>query len=162
MRNLIILFVLLPIMASGQRNNKMDAFLKKYNTGEIPYIYPNQLKDKKFILLDSREKREYEISHLRRGTYIGHDFFDINNLPNNITKSDTIVVYCSLGVRSETIALKLKNKGFTNIYNLYGGLFYWKNLGFDIYDNTNNVTEKIHGFDKYWGKWLKKGIVVYE
>jgi len=32
-------------------------------------------------------------------------------------------VYCSLGIRSEVIAKKLKKAGYTNVFNLYGGIF---------------------------------------
>ena len=40
-----------------------------------------------------------------------------------------IIVYCSIGVRSEDIGEKLKELGYTKILNLYGGIFDWKNKG---------------------------------
>jgi len=72
------------------------------------------------------------------------------------------VVYCSLGIRSETIAHKLIKKGYTNVYNLYGGIFEWKNNDFVVLDTEGSETEKVHAFNKNWGKWLTKGKKVYE
>ena len=88
--------------------------------------------------------------------------FDLDNtldVPDKVTqnKDEKIVVYCSLGVRSETIGIKLKEAGYTNILNLYGGIFEWKNQNFDVYSNTGNKTENVHAYSKTWSKWLLKG-----
>jgi len=71
-------------------------------------------------------------------------------------------VYCSLGIRSEDIAEKLKKAGYNNVLNLYGGIFEWKNKDFTVYNSEGTQTEKIHTFSKEWSKWLTKGIKVYE
>jgi predicted sulfurtransferase len=71
-------------------------------------------------------------------------------------------VYCSLGIRSETVADKLKKAGYTNVYNLYGGVFEWKNKGFPIVDSDGKETENIHVFSEAWEKWLLKGTKVYD
>jgi rhodanese-related sulfurtransferase len=58
------------------------------------------------------------------------------------------VVYCSLGIRSKTVAHKLIQGGYTNVFNLYGGIFEWKNNAFKRMDTLGNDTEKIHIFRK--------------
>ena len=70
-------------------------------------------------------------------------------------------MYCSLGIRSETVAHKLMQEGYTNVYNLYGGIFEWKNANFKVVDTLGNPTEKVHTFNKSWSKWLQKGKKVY-
>ena len=45
----------------------------------------------------------------------------------DIARESTIVVYCSVGYRSEKIAEELDKLGFTNVSNLYGGIFEWIN-----------------------------------
>jgi hypothetical protein len=70
-------------------------------------------------------------------------------------------VYCSLGIRSETIANQLKKAGYTNIKNLYGGIFEWRNKGFKVYNSEDKKTDSIHAFSKAWSKWLTKGTKVY-
>jgi len=54
----------------------------------------------------------------------------------------------------------LKKKGYTNVKNLYGGLFYWANEKYPMVDLKENKTARIHGYNKDWGKWVK-GDVVY-
>jgi rSAM/selenodomain-associated transferase 1 len=48
-----------------------------------------------------------------------------------------------------------------NVFNLYGGIFEWKNNNLPVLDTLENNTEKVHAFNKDWSKWLKKGRKVY-
>mgnify|MGYP000312300498 CR=1 FL=1 len=62
----------------------------------------------------------------------------------------------------KTITEKLKKAGFTKVMNLQGGIFDWVNSGHSVYDNSGSETQKVHAYDKSWGKWLTKGEKVYE
>lgn len=145
---------------------KLNKLLNTWNTRNVPYISAEGLKmtKEKTIILDAREESEYQVSHLKNAIFVGYNSFNLKGtlakLPKD--KSEKIVVYCSLGIRSETIAHKLIQNGFTNVYNLYGGIFEWKNKDFQIVDTLENPTEKVHTFNKNWGKWLHKGIKVYD
>ncbi|HIC31201.1 MAG TPA: rhodanese-like domain-containing protein, partial [Flavobacteriaceae bacterium] len=79
-------------------------------------------------------------------------------LPN---KNELIVVYCSIGIRSAKIAQQLKDEGYTNVFNLYGGIFEWKNNNFSVFDLNGQKTKKVHVYNKYWAKWLTKGEKVF-
>ena len=72
-----------------------------------------------------------------------------------------VIVYCSIGKRSEDVTLKLKKAGYTNVKNLYGGIFEWVNQGHPVYNNNNIVTDSVHAYGNFWGKWLDKGVKVY-
>jgi len=103
------------------------------------------------------------VSHIQNAIHVGYDDFDIDAVAEKITdKSSKIVVYCSLGVRSEDIAEQLNNAGYNNIYNLFGGIFEWKNNDLTVYNNEDEPTENVHAFSKKWGKWLLKGIKIYD
>ena len=71
-------------------------------------------------------------------------------------------MYCSLGVRSEDIGEQLKKAGYTNVFNLYGGIFEWKNKGFSVYNNDETLTENVHVCNAYWSQWLLKGNKIYD
>jgi rhodanese-related sulfurtransferase len=86
--------------------------------------------------------------------------FDIKST-NSFDKNATIIVYCTIGARSEEIGEKLIKDGFKNVYNLYGGLIYWKNQGYPIIDSKGITTKDIHVYSKEWRKWLRKGNPVY-
>lgn len=159
------LFFIFFISALGYSQKKLDKLLKKYNSEKIPYIYVNELKSypDNIILLDAREQREYATSHLKDAIAVGYDFFNIDSTSQKIpNKNSKVVVYCSLGIRSEDIAEKLQKAGYKNIFNLFGGIFEWKNNQQKVYNLKEQETDSVHAFNKDWGKWLQKGIKVYE
>ncbi|MDO8367437.1 MAG: rhodanese-like domain-containing protein [Saprospiraceae bacterium] len=113
------------------------------------------------IFLDAREPREYAVSHIAGAIPVGYDHFQVEKLPANLVKDQRIVVYCSVGYRSEKVTEKLKQVGFTNVSNLYGGIFEWVNQGFPVV-NQNGITKDVHAYNRSWGVWLKKGKKVYK
>ena len=46
--------------------------------------------------------------------------------------------------------------------NFEGSIFRWMNDEQQVVDKDGQITNKVHGFDKTWGKWVKNGEVVYE
>ncbi|MEP5341712.1 MAG: rhodanese-like domain-containing protein [Algibacter sp.] len=161
--SLFLLFFVFTNSLLAQKT--IDKLLKKHNTNSIPYINVEELASLKTdaILLDSRELKEYKTSHLKNAIHIGYDHFNIDTLQNRVpNKNSKIVVYCSLGIRSEDVAEKLKKAGYTNVENLYGGIFEWKNNNLPIYNTNEKETDSVHTFSKDWSKWLKKGIKTYE
>ncbi len=105
------------------------------------------------IYLDARSKAEYEVSHVKNSVWVGYDDFDVKKL-NDYDKSKNIIVYCSVGYRSEKIAKRLEKDGFKNVHNLYGGLFEWYNSGLEIVDNSGQSTDKIHTYNEDWSQWV--------
>lgn len=113
-----------------------------------------------FQVLDSRTKKEFNISHLKGASFVSYDDFNLDKVVSSLDKSKPVLIYCSIGYRSGKIAEKLKKKGF-KVYNLLGGIFEWVNNNQPVYQNQK-TTQNVHGYNKDWGKWLKKGKVVYE
>ena len=162
MKKLVFLFLFTSISIFSQE--KISVVLKKLNTESIPYISVDSLhKLSKVVILDAREKREFAVSHLKNATFVGYQNFSIEKTTKMLPdKNETIIVYCTLGVRSEDIAEKLKNAGYTNVLNLFGGILEWKNKDYKVFDSKEKETEKVHVCNAYWGQWLKKGKKVYE
>ncbi|WP_299113482.1 rhodanese-like domain-containing protein [uncultured Winogradskyella sp.] len=160
----IITFFSILVSMPGFSQESLSELLKQYNDNGVPYISIQELAMPKTeaILLDAREPKEYQVSHLKGAICIGYDFFDLKTVTDKIKDKDQpIVVYCSLGIRSETIGEKLKEAGYTNVQNLYGGIFEWKNNNFEVYNSNNKTTDSVHAFSEEWSKWLKKGIKIY-
>ena len=164
MKNKIIyIFLFLSGIIFSQES--LSELLKKYNNESIPYISVQELAIQKTdaILLDARELKEYEVSHLKDALHVGYAEFNLKNTIKQLNDKDQmIVVYCSLGVRSEDIAEQLKKEGYTNVYNLFGGIFEWKNNNLKVYDSKEEPTENVHAFSKKWSKWLLKGNKIYD
>jgi rhodanese-related sulfurtransferase len=113
------------------------------------------------IFLDAREPREYAVSHISGAIPVGYDHFSLENMPVGIAPNQPIVVYCSIGYRSEKVTEKLQKAGFKNVYNLYGGIFEWVNQDLPVV-NQSGLTHDVHAYDHTWGIWLKKGKKVYK
>ncbi len=150
-------------MATHAQKN-IDRTLKKFNRESIPYIQPEELaQQQNTLILDAREKKEYDVSHLKNAIWVGYSKFQLASVETKFKNRESrIVVYCSIGVRSEDIGEKLMKAGYSDVRNLYGGIFEWKNKGYPVYDDQENETEKVHAFSKHWGKLLTKGVKVYD
>jgi sulfur-carrier protein adenylyltransferase/sulfurtransferase len=76
-----------------------------------------------FQLIDVREPYEYDICNLEG------ELIPMSEIPNNvdkISKDKKVVIHCRSGKRSGDMLLWLeKNHGFTNLYNLKGGILAW-------------------------------------
>jgi rhodanese-related sulfurtransferase len=116
--------------------------------------------EKSYILLDTRSKKEFNISHIKNAQWVGYEEFNINKM-RNVSKNTCIIVYCSVGARSEQIGEKLYNAGFKNVKNLWGGIFQWVNEGQPILDKKGKLTNQIHAFSPEWGIWLSNGEKIY-
>ena len=75
-------------------------------------------------LIDVREPHEAE------DATIGGELVPLATVPNNVqqfSKSKQVVIYCRSGRRSENAIKFLEsNFGYTNLFNLRGGILAWK------------------------------------
>lgn len=168
MRKLFSLFISIILfslqMASCQTKEYREKLESLYNH-TVPLIGTEELftkmqSDKKLVLLDIRSEDEYAVSRIRDARCIDYDNFSPENV-KDIPKSSEVIVYCSVGYRSEKIGEKLMKMGFTNVKNLYGGIFQWKNDGFDVLNAHGAPTDSVHTYNKSWSKWLINGVKVY-
>lgn len=159
----LILFVgfLLSLTACSQiKNSTYHLMLRGLLSHTVNEVSVEDLSKKEdIILLDAREKEEFEVSHIENAIWVGYNDFDIKRV-ENLPKDKEVVVYCSVGYRSEKVAEKLEEAGFENVANLYGGIFEWKNKEQNVV-NEEGVTEEVHAFDKKWGIWLENGKKIY-
>lgn len=83
-------------------------------------LYDWQVRGEKFQLIDVREPHEYDIVN------IGAELIPLGSIAENsdrIDKDKKVVVHCKVGGRSAKAIRELQEKfGFTNLYNLKGGI----------------------------------------
>lgn len=163
-KGILVAVSLLLCAMGGYSQVKSSAFqlmLKKLLQHSVPEVdVQATVRDSAaLVFLDAREPAEFEVSHLKGAISVGYDHFDLNKLPA-LAKKNRIVVYCSVGYRSEKVAEKLIAAGYKNVSNLYGGIFEWVNQGFPVF-NQSGKTNRVHAYDRTWGVWLNKGEKVY-
>ena len=144
------------------QSNAFKKVLDEHIAKTVPLISVDSLQANfnDFTILDAREKEEFNVSHLTNAIFVGYDNFNTSKTTQQLLKEKPIVIYCSIGYRSEKIAEQLQKKGY-KVYNLYGGIFQWTNEGYKVVTLENKPTKQVHGYDKNWSKWLTKAEVVY-
>ncbi len=79
--------------------------------------------NKKFLLIDVREQFERDRFHIG-GLHI--PMGQLASRKQEIPQDQPVVIYCEKGIRSTIIIQRLEAAGFTNLYNLSGGLSCWQ------------------------------------
>jgi rhodanese-related sulfurtransferase len=158
-RFLFFLLVLASSTAFGQ-SLAYRTLLEGLYDDRFPVIKPNQISTlSNYQVLDAREKEEFEVSHLPGAKWAGYETFDLKNL-ESLDKSKPVLIYCTVGARSQEIGKKLQNAGFSRVYNLYGGIIHWVNEGKPV-EKNGKPTQNVHTYSQSWGIWLNKGDKVY-
>jgi len=136
-------------------NPKFEKTIERYITHSVEIISVDELNEtiNNYVLLDTREKEEYEISRIPGATYFGFDNPEYSVL-DQLDKDQAIVMYCSIGYRSEKMGEELQKRGFTNVKNLYGSIFEWANKDYPLVNAQNESTSQIHTYNSKWGKWV--------
>ena len=80
-------------------------------------------------LVDVRTNTEYNGGHLKNARNIDVNTSDFKEQFSSMNKKKPVFVYCLGGGRGNTAAEELKELGFTEIYNLQGGITSWRAAG---------------------------------
>lgn len=92
--------------------------------------YADKLKNtEKPQLLDVRTPEEFGVEHLENADNVNVNSPDFATKAAQYDKSKPIFVYCKVGGRSAQAADKLVAMGFTEVYNLEGGIMKWTTAG---------------------------------
>ena len=82
-------------------------------------------------LVDVRTPREVEqgmILGAQHMDYMGDDFLEQTE---SLDKSEPVYLYCKSGGRSARAAKKLRDAGFTKVYDVDGGITAWNKAGYE-------------------------------
>lgn len=107
----------------------IDIFEGKIKNIEIPKL---QERKNEFIIVDVREKEEFEKSHIKNTINI--PVGKIN--PEDFKNKNKYLIYCRSGNRAKSVVKNLQKQGLDNIYYLEGSMNYLekyqKTMGVDI------------------------------
>lgn len=81
------------------------------------------------IILDVRTDEEYAQGKMKNATQIDYYQRNFKTEVAKLDKTKPVFVYCASGVRSNSAAKILKQQGFTEVYDLKGGLNAWARSG---------------------------------
>lgn len=161
--SLSIIFLLFSIFANAQvASYCIDPSFEEKVASTIGFTVPvisveelNEKMDEEILLLDIREQNEYDIGHIDGAICFGYDE-PLFELLHEVPKDKEIIVYCSIGYRSEKVGEMLLERGYENVLNLYGSIFEWSNAGYPIFTSDGSRSDQIHTYNKRWSKWVNE------
>lgn len=130
------------------------ADIETVSTAQLEKLVDNAKQNpqaRNLLVLDIRSAEEFAVSRVPGARHVPLDTvidFAERELAS-LDRSQLIVVYCAVGVRSAAAAKDLKFLGFTQVKNLRGSLFQWANEGRALEGAT-----VVHPYNDYWGKLL--------
>ena len=113
------------------------------------------------MIIDVREDDEFRVSHLKDA----HNLESADAISSfverqGLGKDTEIIVYCSVGYRSASVAADLQRRGFTEVLNLEHSLFEWANRGYPML-NSSGDTNKVHPFNRAWSVLVDDSLHAY-
>ena len=91
-----------------------------------------------YIILDVRTQEEYGEGHIGSVVLISVD--ELEGRLDELPEDKPIIVYCKAGVRSNTAASILIENGFTQVYDMSGGILEWIDKGYPVIVTGSNET----------------------
>lgn len=143
-----------PVSPHGQWP-EWDQEVRARLKGSIPWIDVTTLHRhlSEYVVLDTREPEEFAISHIPGARHIGYRKLD-KNLLDQLDRASPVVVYCSIGYRSEQVGEHLQKLGFREVYNVFGSIFEWANRGLPLHGPHEAPVYQLHTYSRRWSKWV--------
>jgi len=77
-----------------------------------------------------------QLEEIATGTVPSAEVLPLHTLPDNVhqlSAGEKLVIVCRSGARSAQACLFLQQQGFSNVYNLRGGMMGWMQCGLPAY-----------------------------
>ena len=119
------------LSSCGQNSTKKevkDSEIQSSQTQSISeLIGPAALNEKlgDIQLIDVRTTNEFNRGHIKNAVNINYYDGNFYEQMSKLDKNKELYIYCRSGNRSGRAAAKLKEQGFTKIYDLQGGILNW-------------------------------------
>ena len=127
-----LFFLMILLLTACQTNvvagDKVDAPGGSYQN-VTPEELHSMLKNKDFVLVNVHIPFAGNIAGTDQSIAYDEIEQNLSQLPD---KNAKIVLYCRSGHMSQIAAEKLVGLGYTNVWNLQGGMVEWENAGFDL------------------------------
>ena len=118
-------------------NLKLHKITYKKDSHVEPQKWNKLIKDKKTIVIDARKPFEHDVGTFKGSVNPSVDNFrDFPKYLKKLKKNQPIAMFCTGGIRCEKASIYLEKIGFSNVYQLKGGIL--------------NYLKKINQKDSLW------------
>lgn len=97
---------------------------------------------KEMTLVDVRTPGEFSEGYLKNAINIDWNNSNFSDGVAKLDKNKPVFVYCRSGARSHSAANSLRDSGFTQVYELDGGIMGWQRDGMPVESPGEHVPSK--------------------
>ncbi|MFD1315279.1 rhodanese-like domain-containing protein [Namhaeicola litoreus] len=113
-------FVFFVLISCGQNSESSNGKIQKVNVDDFRLATENE------VIIDVRTPGEYESGHIQNAININVNDSDFKARIEKLNKNEKVYVYCKIGSRSNKAAKILAESGFSQVYDLNGGIISWQ------------------------------------
>jgi len=135
----IVGLVILVGWNSGRKENtseqKTDSQVKEAQTGspvieditapQAQSLIQQNRENQNFIIIDVRTPSEYTSGHIENAINIDYSASNFRSELGKLDKNKAYLIYCRSGNRSQKALEVMKELGFSEVYNILGGITSW-------------------------------------
>ena len=133
-KQMLIFFLLIGILLAGCQSKSVTGETVEVTGGSYQNVTPDglntMLKDKGFVFINVHIPFAGNIAGTDLSIPYDQIEQNLSQLPHE--KDAKIVLYCRSGHMSQIAAEKFVSLGYTNIWNLKGGMLDWEQAGYDL------------------------------
>lgn len=130
-------------------NLKDQPEYQTFHLDGVKHISPREAYDfvsqEKAIMIDVREKEEFEVEHVDLPDVLLHPMPQIMERLQYIPNDRLIIVICAKGERSTKVARVLEMQGFAQVANLDGGMKQWLKEALPVENIMPEACGSCHG-----------------
>jgi rhodanese-related sulfurtransferase len=94
-----------------------------------PVEFSEMISQPDVIILDVRTPEEFNAGHIANAININLEGSDFSSEVSKLDKNATVAVYCRSGNRSGVATEQMAELGFTDMYDMQGGIVDWEDAG---------------------------------
>jgi thioredoxin 1 len=122
----IVVLLILPFLLLAQRQD-VDS-IQNLNPEEF---YLKLHSENNPVLIDSRTGDDFSKERIH-GAILAESKADLTSITDTLDRERPLFLYCEYNQRSPAACSLLIEKGFSNVYNLEGGLIQWRALEYEL------------------------------
>ena len=116
----LLLIICLFITGCGSDDKMNNGSISTISVDEVKSLVDSFNEQDNLVIIDVRTNEEYKMGHIKYSINI-----PVENIDKiNYRKDTKIILYCRSGNRSNQAAIKLRDLGYQNIFDM-GGINYW-------------------------------------
>ena len=118
-------------ISNGDDDGQTGIF-EDVSVAEAYSLIQENMTNSNFVILDVRTGEEFDSGHIERALNIDFYASDYGDQLDMLDKDKVYLVYCRSSNRSGQAMDNMEDLGFTEVYNMSGGISAWDDAGYAI------------------------------